>query len=515
MAFCMYLRKSRADMEAEAHGEGETLARHRATLEQLSRKLKKPIAEVYQEIVSGESIADRPQMQRLLADVSAKKWEGVYVMEVERLARGDTMDQGLVFHAFRYSDTLIITPMRTYNPCDPADEEYFEFSLFMSRREYKTTARRMQAGKIAAAREGKSFNGRAAYGYRTVKCADGRGVTFEQVEDEAPVLYQIRDWLLNGVDGEPCGLTRIARMLNDAHVPTRQHAAWTSAYLHHLVTNPVYAGYIRMGARKTERVATPSGVQKRLVRQDDPQLFCGQHPPYFSDAEFDAMRAKLRTRCFPIRGDAEMINPFCGLLFCGECGRAMMVNRDTARNRTRIRCNTSGCCTVQSVLPPVEAALLETLRQWVDDPGSFVIPDAPPEENPILLQSTADSLRAERGKVAQQIERAQDLLEQGVYSVEQYSERFAKHSARLREIDASLADLQHRIDARPQYCTLDEISPAIRALLDDYDAMSALQRNGLLKQCISRIVYHKSKSATTSSGSAPASFVLDVFPRLK
>ena len=329
------------------------------------------------------------------------------------------------------------------------------------------------------------------------------------------MLYQIRDWLLNGVDGEPCGLTRIARMLNDAHVPTRQHAAWTSAYLHHLVTNPVYAGYIRMGARKTERVATPSGVQKRLVRQDDPQLFRGQHPPYFSDAEFDAMRAKLRTRCFPIRGDAEMINPFCGLLFCGECGRAMMVNRDAARNRTRIRCKTPGCGTVQSVLPPVEAALLETLRQWVDDPGSFVIPDAPPEENPVLLQSTADSLCAERGKVAQQIERAQDLLEQGVYTVEQYSERFAKHSARLREIDASLADLQHRIDARPQYCTLDEISPAIRALLDDYDAMSALQRNGLLKQCVSRIVYHKSKSTATSGSGAPANFVLDVFPRLK
>ena len=115
----------------------------------------------------------------------------------------------------------------------------------------------------------------------------------------------------------------------------------------------------------------------------------------------------------------------------------------------------------------------------------------------------------------QQIERAQDLLEQGVYSVEQYSERFAKHSGRLREIDASLADLQQRIDARPQYCTLDEISPAIRALLDDYDAMSALQRNGLLKQCVSRIVYHKSKSTATSGSSAPANFVLDVFPRLK
>ena len=28
MSYCIYLRKSRADLEAEAHGEGETLARH-------------------------------------------------------------------------------------------------------------------------------------------------------------------------------------------------------------------------------------------------------------------------------------------------------------------------------------------------------------------------------------------------------------------------------------------------------------------------------------------------------
>jgi site-specific DNA recombinase len=27
--YCMYLRKSRADLDAEARGEGETLARHR------------------------------------------------------------------------------------------------------------------------------------------------------------------------------------------------------------------------------------------------------------------------------------------------------------------------------------------------------------------------------------------------------------------------------------------------------------------------------------------------------
>lgn len=43
-------------------------------------------------------------------------WKGVLVVEVERLARGETMDQGIVAKAFKISDTKIITPMKTYDP---------------------------------------------------------------------------------------------------------------------------------------------------------------------------------------------------------------------------------------------------------------------------------------------------------------------------------------------------------------------------------------------------------------
>ena len=83
-------------MDAEARGEGETLARHKAALFELARRLNLPVDHIYQEIVSGDSIASRPEMQKLLNDVQTGKWEGVLCMEVERLARGDTMDQGLL-----------------------------------------------------------------------------------------------------------------------------------------------------------------------------------------------------------------------------------------------------------------------------------------------------------------------------------------------------------------------------------------------------------------------------------
>lgn len=84
-------------------------------------------------------------------------------MEVERLARGDTIDQGLVAQAFKFSDTRIITPVKSYDPNNEFDEEYFEFGLFMSRREYKVINRRLQRGRLASVKEGKWVSNRAPY----------------------------------------------------------------------------------------------------------------------------------------------------------------------------------------------------------------------------------------------------------------------------------------------------------------------------------------------------------------
>lgn len=145
--YCIYLRKSRADMDAEAHGEGETLARHEKALLELAKRQRLNITQIHREIVSGDTIAARPVMQQLLQEVQAGQWAGVLVMEVERLARGETIDQGIVAQSFQYSGTKIVTPLKTYDPTNEYDEEYFEFGLFMSRREYKTIKRRLMRGR--------------------------------------------------------------------------------------------------------------------------------------------------------------------------------------------------------------------------------------------------------------------------------------------------------------------------------------------------------------------------------
>ncbi len=55
--------------------------------------------------MSGETIAARPVMQQLLNEIEQNVWSGVLVMEIERLARGDTIDQEL---SRRRSNTAIL-----------------------------------------------------------------------------------------------------------------------------------------------------------------------------------------------------------------------------------------------------------------------------------------------------------------------------------------------------------------------------------------------------------------------
>ena len=126
MQYAIYLRKSRADIEAEAHGEGETLLRHEKALLDLAKRQKLNVTEIYREVVSGETISARPMMQKLLEEVEQGIWSGVLVMEVERLARGDTIDQGIVSQAFKYTGTKIITPMNVYDTSNEYDEEIIE-----------------------------------------------------------------------------------------------------------------------------------------------------------------------------------------------------------------------------------------------------------------------------------------------------------------------------------------------------------------------------------------------------
>ena len=128
----VYLRKSR---EEENESREETLARHERILLDYCKNNNLNIKKIYKEVVSGESIEKRPQMQQLLNDVCQNKYEGIVCVEVERLSRGNQVDQAEILEIFKKHKTKIYTLNKVYDLSseDEFDEEFFEFGLFMSR----------------------------------------------------------------------------------------------------------------------------------------------------------------------------------------------------------------------------------------------------------------------------------------------------------------------------------------------------------------------------------------------
>ena len=148
------LTKIRADLEAEARGEGETLAKHRTTLLKIAKEMNLNVLSVREEIVSGESLVKRPEMLALLEEIEDNKYDVVLCMDMDRLGRGGMKEQGIILETFKRSNTKIMTPRKTYDLNDEWDEEYSEFEAFMARKELKIITRRMQRGRVASVEAG-------------------------------------------------------------------------------------------------------------------------------------------------------------------------------------------------------------------------------------------------------------------------------------------------------------------------------------------------------------------------
>lgn len=519
--YLIYLRKSRADRDAEARGEGDTLARHRTALLELARRMELFIAGIYEEVVSGESIAARPEMQKLLRDVETGRYAGVLVMEVERLARGNTRDQGIVAETFQYSATRIITPSRIYDPEDEADQEYFEFGLFMSRREYKTINRRLQRGRAASISEGKYIAGSAPYGYVRVKLPRQKGFTLEIVPDKAEVVRHIFSLYVNGErrpDGsvKQYGSFTIAKILDTEGVPSPGGGKWQPCTVKDMIANPTYTGMLRWSYRPTVRQIQDGRVVTVRPVNHNMTFTPGIHPPIVDRATWDAAQSILSQRTHaPLPGNRKMVNPLAGLVYCSACGRSME-RRKFRHGRDMLGCPNKNCASMASVLEDVECGILDALRCWL---AEYKIGSVPAPS----FDEAAAAIRAQEHVVARlasalstlqtQRDSLFDLLEQGVYTTEVFGERIQVLAAKTAETESALAEASRQLQVEQSLADSQLlVIPRIERVLEQYHQLELPQeKNDLLKKVLQKILYTK----TTGGRWVPSDMRLAVFPKVK
>lgn len=483
MSYCIYLRKSRADAELEQMGQGETLARHRRTLTELAERQGYEIGKVYEEIVSGETLAARPQMQQLLADIESGLWDGVLVMELERLARGNSIDQGIVMQAFKLTGTLIVTPAKIYDPNVEFDEEYLEFGLFMSRREYKTINRRLQAGRLASVKEGNYIGSAAPFGYDKVRLDHNAGFTLA-LNDESPYVRMIYEMYVSGLTAH-----KIADRLTMLGVRPKKGGEHFSAYsIRDILRNPVYTGKVTWNWRKVHKSSRDGKVVVSRPRSapEECLVYEGKHPPIISDELFEA--AQERTGKNPkVAKSKELRNPYAHICRCRECGRAM-VYRPHKKCDPMLICPNKYCDVSGVSFFVAESIIKNELKNQL---GSINAMRAAVAKGDDYRPSELKQIRKEIQTLDQQQEKLYDLLERGIYD----DSTFISRREALLERKSALHDELARFEKeRPSLAKIDHIISTLGELLDHYDEISPAQKNALLIGCVKEITYYRDKS---------------------
>lgn len=454
----LYLRKSR---EEENETKEETLARHEKMLIDYCKRNKLHIVAVYKEVVSGENIANRPEMQRLLDDVDAGLYDGVVCVEIERLSRGNQIDQCEILEVFKNSNTKIYTLQKIYDLSnEDIDEEYFEFSLFMSRREYKIIRRRMTRGRTQAMKEGYFIGSVTPYGFTKQK--QGKGFVLIPDEKEAEIVKFIFDKYANGES-----LLGICRILNDRGILSRKGGKWGDTSIKQILSNPTYIGKVNSWKNN--------------------DYYEGKHDAIISPEIYDAVQLIRQKNAPKVKNDQSLKNPLAGLLYCGCCGRAIR-RAPNGKNSYVYRCITHGCKNRRLVCHALEKTLLESLKKELND-FNYLLNNYEEE-----LKSKRQERDEEIVKITKAIEKqhnalnvACDMLENGVYTMELFKSRSSIIEDKIKSLTAQLNELQSleiKEDERANKAV-----PILSKIIDKYDTLDVVEKNNLLKKIIKRINY--------------------------
>ena len=497
----VYLRKSRSD-DATLSVE-EVLEKHERQLNEFVEKnLGKQIPEnnKFREVVSGETIDARPEMQKILQLIESPKIKGVLIKEVSRLGRPSLKEIGILSELFQYSNTLIITPERVFDLRNKYDKDAFEREMMRGNEYLEYFKEIQQNGRFASVAAGNFIGSIPPFGYDKIWVADGKKKcpTLQIKESEANIVRMIFDMYVN----QNIGVNNIANKLDAMNIKPPRSKHWASDSIRDMLENEHYIGKVRWNWRKTIAIVENGEVVKKRPKTKIGEylVYDGRHEAIVTEEIFYAAREKMgkNPRTKP---STKLVNPLAGLLFC-QCGRAMTKRTYKSRDAVpryhccaQTHCNTGSCLCSDLI-----DRICDVLKQCIED---FEVR---------LASNAGDSAKLHAKLIKNLEKQMKDIKERELSQWEQQShpdpsqrmpaEIFKQLNERLlKEKEEVQQALCNAYESMPEPVDFEEKIVKFR------DALEALKnpdvdaevKNNLLKACIERIDYKREKQQRIKS----------------
>ena len=489
-----YLRKSRSDdplLSVE-----EVLERHEKILNDwVERHLDMTIPEQnkFREVVSGETIQARPEFQKILRLMESTKYKAIFVVEVQRLSRGDLEDAGRLMKLLRYTNTFVITPQKTYDLNDEYDRDLFERELKRGNEYLEYVKKIMMRGRLESVKDGNFVGSYIPYGYDRDWIVEGKKKypTLKINEEEASVIRMIYDMYLK----QNMGVVLIARKLTDLGIKPRKSKVWSSSSIRDILNNDHYTGKVRWNRRQGIMIVEDGELREVRPRKKvgDYYVFDGKHPAIVTDEmlEMARKRSGSGTR---VKENCKLVNVLAGLLFC-ECGKAMTyrthIRNGVERNAPRLICNNQMYChNTSAVYSEVLDKVAAVLQECTEDFEGHI------------KNENKDAIANHTNLIKRLEQKQEELNKKELKQWEAYTEGgmpkniFDKLNEKvLKEKEENEQALIVAQNSMPKIRDYEEKSfrfkEALTALRNPN--VPAEQKNILLKACIERIEYKREK----------------------
>lgn len=492
-----YLRKSQSDDPLLT--VAEVLAKHESILDEWSEKNlggKVPEENKFREVVSGETLKERPEISKVLRLIESPKYKAVKVVDPQRLTRGDLEDIGRLMKLIKHTHTLVITPERVYDLQDEYDWNAFEAELKRGNDYLKYTKKILMRGRLLSVSQGNFIGSKAPYGYRKSTVTEGRRKcpTLEINEDEAETVRLIFDLYVN----QNMGYARICNHLDNLGIKSPTGARWLPTGIRDLIANEHYTGKVRWNWRKTIDVVENGEIIKTRPKSKVGEylIFDGKHDAIIPEALFSAAREK-QGKNHRAKLTSDVINPFASLVYC-KCGRAMVYRAykrtdGSEKNAPRLLCGGQTVCKTPScIYDEFVERVCNALKEHIAD---FTL----------QMKNGENSTNAQKKKEISALERrlkeveARELAQWEKQSdpdptqrmpaeiFRQLNEKTVKEKENIkRALRDACAGMEEAVDCEEK---IKRFQDALNALHDPN--LDAVKKNLLLKSCITRIEYSR------------------------
>lgn len=322
----LYARLSREDGDKP---ESDSIVNQQKLLESfLARQEDMALADFYVDDGCTGTNFDRPEFQRMMADIKAGRVNCVVVKDLSRFGRdylgtGERLEKWFPAHGVRF----IALGDNVDSEKGPYDV-MLPFKNVMNEQYARDISQKVRSSFRVKQQRGEFIGAFASYGYR--KDPDDHNKLLID-PPAAGVVRRIFTLYEQGM-----GKIRIAKQLNEERIPCpseykrlqgeKYHngqrldktSYWTYATIHRILNNQMYAGRMEQGRAPRQGM---HGKAKQLPKEQW-AVVENTHEAIISADQWERVQSLLRrdTRTLDFE---QNISPLAGFLRCGDCGRAM------------------------------------------------------------------------------------------------------------------------------------------------------------------------------------------------